>query len=59
MKKKTAIILCSVGQRVFLVLGGATCIAEGHPYLGTVLLAIAGGLMELKEQLTKKQTNTE
>lgn len=49
------IVTCSVLQRVFLVVGGAGCFTEGHPYLSTAFLALAGAAMELKEQISKKQ----
>jgi hypothetical protein len=55
MKTKHIVITCAVASRVFLALGGATCIAEGHPLLGALFIAIGMGAMELKEQLSKKR----
>jgi hypothetical protein len=55
MKTKRVVLICAVTSRVFLTLGGATCIAEGHPLLGAFFIALGMGAMELKEQLSKKQ----
>lgn len=56
MKRKQIIILCAVAWRFFLALGGAACFTEGHPYIATLLLAVAGAAMELKDQLSGKKT---
>jgi hypothetical protein len=54
-KTEKQILLCNVSIRILGALGAAGCFVEGHPYISTGLLAAAGGVMEVKDYLTKKQ----
>jgi hypothetical protein len=55
-KKDKIVMVCSIITRVFLLLGGLGAVAEGHPVLSGVFLAIGGAAMEVKDQILKNKT---